>query len=55
MTDLSDISQRFSGKGIFPHQMAWTLLLPLRNLYLSPKKLIERLAVRPDSVLLEIG
>lgn len=55
MTNLSEISQRFTGKGLFPPQMAWTLLLPLRNLYLSPKKLIERLAVRPDSVLLEIG
>jgi len=55
MSDLSDISQRFSGKGIFPHQMAWTLLLPIRNLYFSPKKLIERLGVKPDSVLLEIG
>lgn len=45
----------FSGKGVFPPKYAFTLLLPLRNIFLSPKKLIERLDLHEDFNVLEIG
>ena len=45
----------FSGKGIFPPQYAFTLLIPLRNVFLSPKKLIQRLDLQEDHTVLEIG
>ena len=45
----------FSGKGVFPPKYAFTLLLPLRNIFLSPKKLIERLDLQEDYTVLEIG
>lgn len=38
----------FAGKGVFPPQYAFTLLLPLRNLFLSPRKLIQRLHLADD-------
>jgi len=46
---------RFVGKGVFPIKYAFTLLIPLRNIFLSPKKLIERLELEDDSTVLEIG
>lgn len=45
----------FSGKGVFPPKYAFTLLLPLRNIFLSPKKLIGRLELQEDFNVLEIG
>lgn len=45
----------FSGKGLFPPKYAFTLLIPLRNIFLSPKKLIERLNLKEDFAVLEIG
>ncbi len=45
----------FSGKGVFPPKYAFTLLLPLRNIFLSPKKLIQRLNLQEDQRVLEIG
>jgi ubiquinone/menaquinone biosynthesis C-methylase UbiE len=45
----------FSSKGVFPHKWAFTLLIPLRNLILSPKKLINRMALLPDMHVLEVG
>ena len=53
--DLKSISKRFTGKGVFPYQMAFTLLLPFRNLFLSPKTLIERLDLNRNHTVLEIG
>jgi ubiquinone/menaquinone biosynthesis C-methylase UbiE len=47
--------KRFASKGVFPHQFAFTLLIPLRNIFLSPKKLIERLELNEDHTVLEIG
>ncbi|MET0066995.1 MAG: class I SAM-dependent methyltransferase [Candidatus Thiodiazotropha sp.] len=44
-----------SGKGVFPPKYAFTLLIPLRNLFLSPAALIRRLALRDDQHVLEIG
>lgn len=43
--------KRFAGKGVFPHQLAFTLLIPLRNIFLSPKQLI----LKTDSKVLEVG
>jgi ubiquinone/menaquinone biosynthesis C-methylase UbiE len=45
----------FSGKGVFPPKYAFTLLIPFRNFFLSPKKLLERLDLREDHIVLEIG
>jgi ubiquinone/menaquinone biosynthesis C-methylase UbiE len=47
--------QSFSGKGLFPPKYAFTLLIPLRNIFLSPKKLIQRLNLQDDFTVLEIG
>ncbi len=45
----------FSGKGVFPSKYAFTLLIPFRNIFLSPRKLIQRLDIRDDHYILEIG
>jgi ubiquinone/menaquinone biosynthesis C-methylase UbiE len=45
----------FASKGIFPSRMAFTLLIPLRNIFLSPKELIKRLELSDDSLVLEVG
>ncbi len=47
--------ERFVGKGIFPYQLAFILLIPIRNIFLSPKQLIKRLEINEESVVLEIG
>jgi len=49
------ITQRFAGKGVFPHQLAFTLLIPFRNLFLSPRQLIRRLELNDSSRVLEVG
>lgn len=51
----SEIYNRFAKKGVFPPQMAFTLLIPARNLFLSPKQLISRLHLNRDSTVLEVG
>ncbi len=51
----SDIVTRYTHKGVFPHQFAFTLLIPLRNIFLSPGKLISRLELKKDSHVLEVG
>lgn len=40
---------------VFPHELAFTLLLPVRNLTLSPKLLVSRLALHPTHHVLEVG
>ena len=50
-----NILNRFVSKGVFPHQWAFTLLCPLRNIFLSPKRLIRRLEIRENSQVLEVG
>lgn len=49
------VKKSFSGKGVFPYQYAFTLLLPIRNIFLSPKKLIERLHLTDNNFVLEVG
>jgi ubiquinone/menaquinone biosynthesis C-methylase UbiE len=48
-------TKSFVSKGIFPYQWAFTLLLPIRNIFLSPKQLIKRMELEVDSKVLEIG
>ena len=45
----------FSSKGVIPPKYAFTLLIPFRNLFLSPGKLIQRLFLKKDHNVLEIG
>ena len=49
------VSRRFAGKGVFPYQMAFTLLIPLRRLLLSPAALVNRLDLAAGHHVLEIG
>ena len=42
-------------KRIFPYRCAFTLLIPLRNIFLSPKQVIDRLELKDDMRVLEIG
>ena len=50
-----DILNRFAGKGVFPHQLAFTLLIPFRNIFLSPRELISRLGLKEGYEVLEVG
>ncbi len=50
----SKIFRRFTNKGIYPYKMAFSLLIPLRNVFLSPNELIKRLYLREDFFVLEI-
>jgi ubiquinone/menaquinone biosynthesis C-methylase UbiE len=45
----------FSGKGVFPPRYAFTLLIPLRSILLSPRNLIQRLDIEENHKVLEIG
>jgi len=40
---------------IFPYQWAFTLLIPFRNIFLSPKQVIDRLSLKDDMMVLELG
>ena len=46
---------RFTGRGVYPHELAFALLLPGRGLILSPRELVRRLRLSPDERVLEIG
>ena len=50
-----DVFNRIAKKGLFPPQLAFTLLIPLRNIILSPKKLVKRLDLKTDYRVLEVG
>ena len=50
------IWQGLTQKGnIFPHQLAFTLLIPLRNWALSPQEIVQRLHLAPYHSILEVG
>lgn len=51
----NNVKKGFATKGVFPHQWAFTLLIPARNVFLSPAKLISRLDLKPAMRVLEIG
>lgn len=52
---ISDITKRFTTKGVFPYELAFTLLIPVRNIFLSPKQLVKRLELRADLQVMEVG
>lgn len=55
-TRLKNITRGLTQAGsLFPHQMAFTLLIPLRALLLSPAELLRRLHPTADSRILEVG
>ena len=47
--------RRFAKKGVFPYQFAFTLLIPIRNIFLSPKMLIKRLELKDNYKVMELG
>ena len=49
------ILRRFFGKGTYPSQISFWLDFPLRRLILSPQKLADRLHLKEDFKVLEIG
>ena len=53
---LKSIWQGLTQKGkIFPHQLAFTLLIPLRNWALSPQQIVQQLNLAPHHCILEVG
>jgi ubiquinone/menaquinone biosynthesis C-methylase UbiE len=52
---LRDLWQRFAGRGTYPHELAFLLLMPGRGFILSPARLVERLHLEPAARVLEIG
>lgn len=50
-----DLWTRFHGRGVYPHELAFLLQVPLRDLVFSRRELVEALRVSPSSVVLEIG
>lgn len=56
-TEIADkeIKKGFATKGVFPYRWSFTLLFPLRNIFLSAGKLIERLDIKENYNVLEVG
>jgi ubiquinone/menaquinone biosynthesis C-methylase UbiE len=50
-----DVWRRFSGRGAYPHELAFVLTLPLRRFLQPPEALVARLALAPDARVLELG
>jgi ubiquinone/menaquinone biosynthesis C-methylase UbiE len=50
-----DVWRRFSGRGAYPHELAFLLTIPLRRLIQPPRSLVGRLNLRGDSRVLEVG
>lgn len=46
---------RAFGRGVFPHELRWVLDVPGRGLIMSARTVAERLLVRPDAQVLEVG
>ncbi len=47
--------KRFFGKGVCPYQFSFVLDIPFRRFILSPQTLADRLYLKEDSKVLEIG
>lgn len=43
------------GFGVYPHQLSWLLHVPLRRIIMSPQKVANRLNLKKDYEVLEIG
>jgi len=50
-----DVLSRLAGQGVYPHELAFLLDLPLRKLILSPRQVAERLHLTSQAHVLEIG
>jgi ubiquinone/menaquinone biosynthesis C-methylase UbiE len=50
-----DVFRRFLGRGVYPHELAFLLEIPLRGFLLSPRTLADRLHLTETSRVLEIG
>lgn len=55
MSQPRQILHRFFGMGLYPHQLAFMLLMPLRRFILSPQQMAARLHLQPDDRVLEVG
>lgn len=55
LTRIRDGWRRFFGRGVLPHQTAFTLLNPLRKLILNPNTLVQRLRLKSNHTVLEVG
>lgn len=49
------VSRALWAQGVFPHQFAWLLDLPLRRLIIAPGTFASRLPLGTDSTVLEVG
>ncbi len=47
--------RRLVGRGVYPEGFAWLLTTPLRRLVITPEALADRLDLRPDDRVLEVG
>ena len=52
---MKNMLKRFWGKGVYPHQLSFLLDSAVRRLILSPERLADRLRLKPDSHVLEVG
>jgi len=50
-----EVWRRFSGRGAYPHELAFLLTIPLRRLVQRPRTLVRRLQLQRDSRVLELG
>lgn len=50
-----DVWRRFSGRGAYPHELAFLLTIPLRRLVQPPRPLVQGLQLRRDARVLELG
>ncbi len=50
-----DVFKRLAGRGIYPHELAFLLDIPLRKLILSPHKIADHLHLTAGMRVLEIG
>lgn len=54
-TNWREVWDHFTGRGAYPHQLAFLLLNPIRSLMFSPRELIERLHLSEHFRVLELG
>ena len=55
MSRWRQVVRGYFGRGVHPHEMAFSLTMPLRRLILSPEALADRLHLAPTFRVLELG
>lgn len=55
LNELKNIWDRFSKSGIYPHQLAFLLDIPIRKILIKPEELVEFIGIRTNYNILEIG